>query len=196
MDETTDQELLRRYRLGDGRAFDEIVDRYERRVWAVAIRMVGHTEDARDVSQDVFVSAMRSLRTFREEAQLSTWFHRVTVNAALDLLRKRKRGLARPLEEVREQASDLPGPEMHAVASARAREVQSALTRLSEEHRAVLVLHDLQDLDYAEVSAALGIPLGTVKSRIHRARSEMAKMLGHLRDTEPTGADEPLRESP
>jgi RNA polymerase sigma-70 factor, ECF subfamily len=198
MEPASDAELLERYRLGDVSAFDEIVDRYERRVWAVALRMVGHAEDARDVSQEVFVSAIRALRTFREESQLSTWFHRVTVNASLDLLRKRKRADARPLEEVQEQASDSPGPEAHAVGATRAAEVQKALTRLSEEHRAVLVLHDLQDLDYGEVSAALGIPLGTVKSRIHRARVEMARMLGHLREgmTEPTEGGTPLREQP
>lgn len=196
MEQVSDGELLRRYRLGEARAFDEIVDRYERRVWAVAIRMVSHPEDARDVSQDVFLSAMRALRTFREESQLSTWFHRVTVNASLDLLRKRKRGGTRPLEEVRERASADPGPESHAVASSRAEEVQRALQQISEEHRAVLVLHDLQDLDYAEVSEALKIPLGTVKSRIHRARLEMAKLLGHLRETEPTRDESPLRDVP
>lgn len=191
--EPPDAELLRRYRLGESHAFDEIVDRYETRVWAVAIRMVGNAEDARDVSQDVFISAMRALRNFREESLLSTWLHRVTVNASLDLIRKRKRAQARALEDVREQADDEPGPEHHAVTSSRAVEVQRALQKISEEHRAVLVLHDLQDLDYGEVAAALNIPLGTVKSRIHRARAEMAKLLGHLRDAEPMTDQPPLR---
>jgi len=196
MDQTPDTELLRRYRLGEARAFDEIVDRYERRVWAIALRMVRHDEDARDVSQEVFISAMRALRTFREDSQLSTWFHRVTVNASLDLLRKRARTQTTDLEAIGERASDAPSPETFAVASARAVEVKDALAQISDEHRTVLVLYDLQDLDYSEVAAALDIPVGTVKSRIHRARAEMAKLLGHLRETEPTRPQAPLSEAP
>ena len=193
--EPTDHELLRRYKLGERNAFDQIVDRYERRVWSIAIRMCADPDDARDVMQDVFVSALRSLRNFREESQLSTWLHRVAVNASLDLLRRRKRTLARSLDDVREPVAHGPGPEDRAVAAGRAQEVRAALARLSDDHRAVLVLHDLQDLDYAEVAKALDIPIGTVKSRIHRARAEMAKLLGHLRETtEPSTQPRPLRD--
>lgn len=203
--DTADAELLALYVAGETNAFDEIVDRYERRVYAVALRMCGDPEDARDVSQDVFVSAMRSLRSFREEAQLSTWFHRVTVNASLDLLRRRKRRQTSPIEEAHDHPAEVPGPEDAAIGAARAAQVHRALRALSDEHRAVLVLHDLQDLDYAAVATALDIPLGTVKSRIHRARVEMAKLLGHLREpagaepdgpasVEPDGPASPLRE--
>jgi RNA polymerase sigma-70 factor (ECF subfamily) len=193
-DEAPDDVLIQRFVAGDGRAFDQIVARYERRVYSIALRMCGDPDDARDVTQDVFVSALRALRRFRGDAQLSTWLHRVAVNSSLDSLRRRSR--RRDRDELNtEMPSGAPGPEEHAVASARAAEVQAALRKISDEHRAVLVLHDLQGCDYAEVASALDIPLGTVKSRIHRARLEMARLLGHLREAEPASAPDPLNDA-
>ena len=189
-----DGELISAYVGGDPRAFDAIVDRYERRVYGVALRMCGDAEDARDVTQEVFVNALRALRTFRGDAQLSTWFHRVAINASYDHARKRKRRLAQPIDDEHDRADEGPGPEESAVAASRAAAVHRALAAISAEHRAVIVLHDLQGLDYPEVAEALGIPLGTVKSRIHRARVELAKRLGHLRETEPSAGRDPLME--
>lgn len=193
MTDPDDQELLDRARDGDPGAFDLIVDRFERRVFAVALRITRHHEDARDVTQEVFVTALRALKGFRGEAQLSTWFHRVAVNASLDLVRKRQRREHSSVEDLTEQASGDPGPESEAIASVRAREVHRALGVLGVEHRALITLHDLQGLDYAECAAALEIPLGTVKSRLHRARLALAKELGHLREAEPSGDTGPLR---
>jgi len=206
MADPEDRELVEQFARGDSNAFDTIVQRYEQRVYAIALRMTGNVEDARDAMQDVFLSALRALRSFRGDAQLSTWFHRVAVNASLDMLRKRKRHVAEPIEEAGERPSDEVGPEDAAARAARAAEVQRALLHVSADHRAVLVLHDLQDLDYAQTGAALDIPVGTVKSRLHRARIEMAALLGHLRETgsteetqpteetEPTEGPEPLKE--
>jgi len=205
MADPEDRELVEQFARGDSHAFDTIVQRYEQRVYAIALRMTGNVEDARDAMQDVFLSALRALRSFRGDAQLSTWFHRVAVNASLDMLRKRKRHVAEPIEEAGERPSDEVGPEDAAARAARAAEVQRALLHVSADHRAVLVLHDLQDLDYAQTGAALDIPVGTVKSRLHRARIEMAALLGHLRETEsteetpteetePTEGPEPLKE--
>jgi len=194
MSEEEDRELVERFARGESRAFDTIVERYEQRVYAIALRMTGNVEDARDAMQDVFISALRALRSFRGDAQLSTWIHRDAVNASLDVLRKRKRHVAQPLEEAGERPSDDVGPEDAAARAARAVEVQRALQNVSEEHLAVLVLHDQQDLDYAETAAALDIPVGTVKSRLHRARIEMARLLGHLREPEPSEGPEPLKE--
>ena len=194
MNEGDDRELVERFARGESGAFDTIVKRYEQRVYAIALRMTGNAEDARDTMQDVFVSALRALRSFRGDAQLSTWIHRVAVNASLDVLRKRARHAARPLEEAGEQPSDDIAPDDAAARAARAAEVRRALHHVSEEHRAVLVLHDLQDLDYTQTAAALDIPVGTVKSRLHRARLEMARLLGHLRETEPSEGPEPLKE--
>jgi RNA polymerase sigma-70 factor (ECF subfamily) len=194
VDSPDDRALVERYARGDGRAFDEIMQRYEHRVYAIALRMTGNPEDARDAMQDAFISALRALRSFRGDAQLSTWIHRVAVNASLDVIRRRSRRQSRSLEEAHDHASEEPGPDEAAARASRAAEVHRALQRISGEHRAVLVLHDLQDLDYAETAAALDIPVGTVKSRLHRARLEMAQILGHLRDVEPASDSAPLKE--
>lgn len=194
MSDRSDADLVRLFGDGDERAFDELLVRYERKVYAIAYRMCGDPDDARDVTQDVFLSAYKALRTFRYEAQLGTWFHRVAVNAALDRLRKRKRRAESPLELVRERADAGPAPDERAEATERAAAVQAALNKLSDDHRAVLVLHDIQDLDYAGVAEALHIPIGTVKSRIHRARAEMAVLLGHLRAGEQSQGPEALTE--
>jgi len=191
--EPGDGELLERFRSGDARAFDEIVTRHERRVFAIAARICRHAEDARDVTQEVFVTALRTLGGFRGEARLSTWFHRVTVNASLDLVRRRSRREGPSVEDMTERPADDPGPEAEAIVSARAAEVHRALGRLAPEHRVVIVLHDLQDLDYAEVAAALEVPVGTVKSRLHRARLALARELGHMKEQEPSDDMGPLR---
>ena len=193
MNQTGDAELIGRFRAGDSSAFDEIVARYERRVFAIALRICRHHEDARDVTQDVFVTALRSLSAFRGEAQLATWLHRVTVNAALDLVRRRGRREGPGLDEVGDRPASESGPESAAIESVRAREVHLALGRIADDQRAVIALHDLQGLDYSEVAAALDVPVGTVKSRLHRARLALAKELGHLRETEPTADPGPLR---
>ena len=193
MNDATDAELLERIRAGDGAAFDQIVDRYERRVFAIAVRICRHHEDARDVTQDVFVTALRSLGSFRGDAQLSTWLHRVTVNASLDLVRRRQRREGPDLEEIGERPASEPGPEVAAIESVRAREVHRALGRIPPDQRAVIALHDLQGLDYSEVADALEVPVGTVKSRLHRARLALARELAHLKETEQSGDAEPLR---
>lgn len=189
----TDDDLLDRFRAGDGTAFDEIVTRHERRVFAIAIRICRHHEDARDVTQDVFVTALRTLAGFRGDAQLSTWLHRVAVNASLDLVRRRQRREGPSVEEMEDHPTEDSGPESAAIGSVRAQEVHRALGRIPPDQRAVIVLHDLQGLDYAEVADALEVPVGTVKSRLHRARLALAKELGHLKEQEPTGEMGPLR---
>lgn len=192
MTEPNDATLVQRHLAGDRTAFDEIVNRYERRVWAICLRMTGDPEDARDASQDAFITAFRSLGSFRGEAQLSTWLHRVAVNASLDVIRRRTRRRTEPLEEAGERPSDAPGPDEEAVRAHRAAEVHRALAHLAPDHRAVVVLHDLQGLQYPEVAEVLDVPVGTVKSRLHRARMELARLLGHLKDVEPTRESDPL----
>lgn len=178
---TEDRELVLAFVAGDRSAFEEIIVRYERRVFSVCLRMCGDQEDARDAAQETFVMAYRSLQGFRGDAQLSTWLHRVAVNASLDLLRKRsKRPTA--VEVVPEATSEEPGPEEEAVRSDRAAAVHAALAKLSEDHRAVIVLFDLQGLQYPEVAEALDVPVGTVKSRLHRARVDLARLLEHLKE--------------
>jgi RNA polymerase sigma-70 factor (ECF subfamily) len=173
-----DEDLVRRYLSGDRGAFAVLVERHERRVYNLALRMTGREEDARDAAQEAFLTALRKLSSFRGEAAFTTWMHRVTVNACYDLLRKRQR---QPLLD-RGGGDDLPRPEPppapdHADVTVLSIDVQRALLEVPEDFRAVMILHDVQDLPQEEVAAILGVPVGTVKSRLHRGRVALAKAL-------------------
>ena len=187
MSEETDRELVRRFLAGDRAAFDRLVRRHEQRVYNVAYRMVGRTEDAKDVTQEAFITAFRKLQSFRGDAAFSTWIHRVTLNACYDLLRRRKRApvLLGDENDPGEPAED-PADRV-----ASAIDVQRALVQVSQEFRAVLVLHDVQGLPYEEIAAALEVPVGTVKSRLHRGRVALGALLAGT--PEPAGPSERSR---
>jgi RNA polymerase sigma-70 factor (ECF subfamily) len=203
--EPADAELVRRYVAGDRAAFSILVSRHERRVYNLAYRMLGREEDARDATQDAFLTALRKLSSFRGEAAFTTWMHRVTVNACYDILRKRKREpvLDEPPPEGRPggrggpagpagatgfagsaRSAGPPTPD-HAESAATAVDVQRALVQVQHEFRAVLVLHDVQDLGYDEIASILGIPVGTVKSRLHRGRVALGRLLAGERTESP-----------
>lgn len=188
-----DREIIDRHLAGDKHAFEDLIVRYERRVWAICLRMCGNPDDARDASQDTFVTALRAIGGFRGEAALSTWLHRIAVNASLDVIRKRGRAPT-PVEEVPESTDTALGPDDEAIRADRSAAVHRALAKLSVEHRTVIVLHDLQGMQYPDVAATLDVPVGTVKSRLHRARMDLARLLGHLK--EPSSSAEPHPQSP
>jgi RNA polymerase sigma-70 factor, ECF subfamily len=170
--EPSDADLIARFRAGEAAAFGILVTRHERRVYNIAYRMLGRAEDARDAAQDAFLSCYRHIGSFRGEAAFTTWLHRITVNACYDALRKRPPDPT-PLSELPE-----PSPARdHADQAVAAVDVQRALMQVPEEFRGVLVLHDLRGLQYEDVAGALGIPLGTVKSRLHRGRVALANVL-------------------
>src|SRR5438445_2026577 len=177
-DEASDQELVRRSVEGDRFAFASLIRRHERRVYNLAYRILGREEDARDATQDAFLTAMRKLASFRGDAAFTTWMHRVTVNACYDLLRKRKREPSLGLPEDVDTGDRQPD---HAEATATAVDVQRALLRVPIEFRTPLVMHDVQDLAYEEIAQIVGVPVGTVKSRIHRGRVALARALGERR---------------
>jgi RNA polymerase sigma-70 factor (ECF subfamily) len=171
-----DEDLVRRYLSGDRGAFSTLVERHEKRVYNLALRMTGREEDARDAAQDAFLTALRKLSSFRGEAAFTTWLHRVTVNACYDLLRKRQR------QPLLDRGDDVPRPEPppvpdHADEATLSIDVRRALLQVPEGFRAVMILHDVQDLPQEEVAAILGIAVGTVKSRLHRGRVALAKAL-------------------
>lgn len=176
VDPRDDETLLREHVAGDRTAFGELVRRHERRAYAIALRMTGREEDARDAAQDAFLSVLRHAKSFRGDARFTTWFHRVVVNACYDLLRRRDRV---PLSLVEDAVPDVADP-----SAERADEIgfsvdlARALQQVPEEHRAVLLLHDVHDLPYEEVAAVLEIPIGTVKSRLHRGRAALGRALG------------------
>ena len=165
------EELVRAAAAGDQDAFAQLVRLYENKVYSLALRMCG--EDAADVAQEAFLAAWRGLPSFRGEAGFATWLYRLTANAAIDHLRRtrRQRG-ALSLEDGPlglDAADSGPGPQEAAEGA--------GLARLSDDHRQVLVLRELQELSYEEIARMLDIDLGTVKSRISRARSALRRIL-------------------
>jgi RNA polymerase sigma-70 factor, ECF subfamily len=193
-DAPRDEDLVRRFLSGDRAAFAALVERHERRVYNLALRMTGREEDARDATQDAFLTVLKKLSSFRGEAAFTTWLHRVTVNACYDLLRKRQR--APLLDRGDEDLPPLeppPSPD-HAGTSDLSIDVQQALTQVPEDFRVVMILHDVQDLPQEQVAAILGIPIGTVKSRLHRGRIALARALG-VRPAE-AGGERPAAPEP
>jgi RNA polymerase sigma-70 factor (ECF subfamily) len=168
-----DAELVARASGGDDRAFAELVKRHERRVYNLTYRLLGRQEDARDATQDTFLSCYRRLSTFRGDAAFTTWLHRIAVNASYDMLRRRKGAIL--------GQDDLPEPPPepdHSDRAAAAVDVQRALSQVPLEYRAVLVLCDIQGLAYDDAAEILDVPLGTVKSRLHRGRIALGRALG------------------
>jgi RNA polymerase sigma-70 factor (ECF subfamily) len=186
--ELTDEDLVRRYVRGDRAAFGTLVERHERRVYNLAYRMLGRPEDAADATQEVFLICLRKLGSFQGRSAFATWLHRVSANVSYEMLRKRSR--ERPTDEEIEPA---PGPD-HADASATAVDVHRALQRVPEEFRVVLLLHDLQGVPYEEIAQALGAPVGTVKSRLHRGRVALGRALRgeHREGAAPSNLEETM----
>jgi RNA polymerase sigma-70 factor (ECF subfamily) len=171
-----DEDLVRRAVAGEISAFGTLVERHERRVYNLALRMTGREEDARDATQDAFLTALRRLSSFRGDAAFTTWLHRVTVNACYDLLRKRGRGPV--LERLGEHPPEPPPVPDHAPDVELSIDVRRALLQIPDDYRAVMLLHDVHDLPYEEVASIVGVPVGTVKSRLHRGRVALARLMG------------------
>jgi len=168
----TDEELIALFRDGDPSAFEELVKRHEQRIYNLCLRMLGKPEDARDATQETFLAALRRLSGFRGDSRFSTWLHRVAVNSCYDTLRRRQR---RPEEALPDEPGPAPGD--LAESAAEAVDVRQALLRIPEDFRTVLILHDVQDVGYEEIAEILGVPVGTVKSRLHRGRVAMGQLL-------------------
>ncbi len=177
--EFTDSELLSRHAAGDTGAFAELVRRHRDRLWAVALRTLGDPEDAADAVQDALVSAYRAAGSFRGDAAVTTWLHRVVVNACLDRIRRRT---ARPTVPLADEVADTQADPSDDIADSELRaELIAALRTLPAEQRAALVLVDMQGYPVDEAARILDVPAGTVKSRCARARAKLAPLLLHLR---------------
>jgi RNA polymerase sigma-70 factor (ECF subfamily) len=166
-----DRALLRAHVAGDPNAFSELVRHHRDRLWAVALRTMGDREEAADALQDALVSAFRAAGTYRGEAAVTTWLHRVVVNACLDRIRRRQARPTVPLgtTEVISCWDD------HGRAETRI-DVEAALAALPEGQRAAIVLVDMQDLPVSEAANILGVAEGTVKSRCSRGRTALAQV--------------------
>lgn len=175
------EELVRAAAGGDENAFAELVRLHEKKVYNLALRICGNAEDASDAAQEAFVSAWKGLPNFRGEAGFSTWLYRLTSNAAIDLLRRNKRQRGEiSLDDLNAGIDPVDrGPSLQErVEGAELREaVMAGLALLSEDHRQALVLREMQEMRYEEIASVLGVDLGTVKSRISRARGSLRKIL-------------------
>ncbi|SEP84570.1 RNA polymerase sigma-70 factor, ECF subfamily [Microlunatus flavus] len=180
----SDAELLRAHVEGDPQAFSTLVRRHQDRLWAVALRVMGGPDDAADALQDAYVAAFRRAGTFRGDAQVTTWLHRVVVNACLDRLRRAKVRAADPLPEDLDRAELLGRePERDPLEEQERQDaVADALQTLNPDQRAALVLVDMQGYSVDEAARILGCAPGTVKSRCARGRARLVPLLTHLRD--------------
>lgn len=180
---TPERDLLAQASRGNRDAFGELVRRYEKKVLALSNRLCGNPDDGADAAQEAFVSAWQGLPRFRGDANFSTWLYRLTSNACMDLLRRRQRrdAHAGPSLDDIEARVDVPDPAPAPQETVERRElrqeIRDALQALSPEHRQVLILREIHQLSYDEIGRVLSLDAGTVKSRIHRARESLRKIL-------------------
>ncbi|RCG30097.1 RNA polymerase sigma factor SigM [Sphaerisporangium album] len=178
---STDADLLTRHIGGDPHAFSEIVRRHRDRMWAVALRTLGDPDEAADAVQDAFVSAYRKADSFRGEAAVTTWLHRIVVNACLDRMRRKSIRPVADDELVEAAERDTPIPD-HTGDRDVSMEVSAALKLLPADQRAALVLVDMMGYSVEDAAQVLGVPTGTIKSRCARGRAKLAPILAHLRN--------------
>ena len=175
-----DDALVKKARNGDMDAFEELVRKYESKVYGITSRMLSYSEDAKDAAQDTFLKAYRSINNFRGDSKFSTWLYRITNNVCLDYLRKHdRRALSLSVDDdgngesrIVDIASEINVEE--AVEGAEFSSlVQKAIDKLPLQHKAMIVMRDVQDLSYTDISILMKLPEGTVKSRINRARKNL-----------------------
>jgi len=179
VDDAQDSDLLRRCRSGDERAYRDLVTRYQRQVYSVALRMLRSSEDAEDVTQETFVRVFRSIERYDPTRPFAAWIFTIAARLSIDHLRRRR---TRPVPLVRrdpesdeERTLDVedpgPGPDELTSNLEEERRTRDLIDRLPPHYRIVVIMRHQQDLSYDEIAEALKVPLGTVKARIHRARA-------------------------
>jgi RNA polymerase sigma-70 factor (ECF subfamily) len=178
-----DDRLITECREGNTAAFGELVSRYQDRLFNTVVRLTDNAEDARDVVQEAFLHAYQSLHSFKGDSLFFTWLYRIAVNTAISMKRKKRLVLriqptaegGNTIEPVDPAETNRPG---HAMEMAEEeRRVHEALHKLSAEHRAVLVMKDMEGMKYEAMADILGVPVGTIRSRLHRARLEIRDIL-------------------
>ena len=177
MTESREQKWIAEARRGDQGAFEELVRLYEKRVLALTRRMCKNPEDAAEAAQEAFFAAWQGLKNFREESSFSTWLYRLASNACVDLLRRegrRQAAVSLDDEDLNLDIPDrLPSPQEEAERRELREQIEAGLRALPPEYRQVLVLREMHQLRYEEIGSALGVDVGTVKSRISRGRKRL-----------------------
>lgn len=184
MDRANEQKIIEKVKNGDINAFEAIVSEHERLVYGIALRMLVNEEDARDAAQEAFIKAYQSISAFRGESRLSVWLYRLTNNVCIDMLRRRRVqtvSLSTEDEQGEEVLLELPderfSPETELEKRELHRAVRAGLAELEEDYRQILVLREVAGLSYGEIARATSLDLGTVKSRIFRARKKLCAIL-------------------
>ena len=183
----TEQELVARAKQGDQDAFAQLVETNQNKIYSLALRMTGNPEDGADLAQEAFLRAWRSLPSFQEESSFSTWLYKLTSNLCIDFLRKEKRRKAAVTtvslddEEDDSPSLEVPDHRFTPETEVERRELRSAMSRalkvMSEEHRQILILREVEGLSYTEIAELLNVEEGTVKSRLARARISLRNIL-------------------
>lgn len=178
-----DAELVEAALAGDGGAFGDLVERYQDRLFNTLVRVTGSREDAADAVQDAFVQAYQKLESFRGDSQFYTWLYRIAMNLALS--RRRRRRPTASVDVVKELAGGEPvdggeGPGDRMLADERAEQVQTALADLGDQHRKILVLREMEGCSYETIAEILELPVGTVRSRLFRARLQLREKLASM----------------
>lgn len=183
--------LVSALKRGEERAFEQFVRMHQHQVFGLCLRMLGDAAEAEDVAQEVFLGVFRAIHTFREECRLSTWVYRICRNQCLNrisFLKRRAHGGQRAFDDSHPNspgamdvtnsiASAVPRPDRIVEGMQLEELLQTQLNNLSEEHREVFILRDLENLSYEEIETITGLPQGTVKSRLHRARMELMRLM-------------------
>jgi len=183
----TDEELIRRFQAGDETAFEEIVNRYKNRLMNFAYRFVLDREEAEDIVQDTFLKVYQNRYAYKEIAKFSTWIYTITANLAKTILRKRRNRKLFYFSRLGPEDKDMDFPSKERDAQSKIegkfdkQAIQKAIIKLPEHFRTAIILRDIQELSYEEISNIINAPLGTVKSRINRARLKLQEDLQEMR---------------
>jgi RNA polymerase sigma-70 factor (ECF subfamily) len=190
-----EQKLIRRLKQRDEQAFRQLVTEYQQKIFHVVYRMIGDAQEAEDLSQEVFITVFKNIDSFRGESKFSTWMYRIAINHCknrIKYLGRRARGQTQNLEDTSESAlqeghatGGLHRPDNMVLGRELEGVVQKAIAALSQEHRALIILRDIQHVSYEEIAAMTGLRPGTVKSRLHRARVALKEQM-RLQYEDPT----------
>ncbi len=177
--------LLTKARQGDVQAFEELTGSYYAKVYNVCARMLNNPDDASEQAQETFIKAFKYIKEFKGNSSFSTWIYRIATNTCLDFIRKNKNKSTISIEQeafeditIKDRLySNLPGPDKVAEVNAQKTAIKKAMSQMNEKNRVIIVLRDFMGLSYEQISETLETPVGTVKSRISRARSELRELL-------------------
>ena len=180
-----DKRLINLAKNGDVTAFEKLIEIYQSKVYNLAYKMFGNPEDASDLAQEALIKIFKNISTFKEESQFSTWIYRIAYNLYVDELRKRKKFDVQSIDEQYEDSNESkitiidnrPTPEQYVENKEKAEIVHNAINKLSAEHKAAIILRDIDGHTYEEIAEIQNCSLGTVKSRINRARGQLKEIL-------------------